>query len=157
MPQASNGSHTNDKRRTMKSRREFFKTVAAAGALSGVVAYADNVPAQSPKTQSTGSEDRRYWLSVMEKIATPVLVNLSRRDLRKKMPVETSADANKLRHYTHLEATARTLFGLAPWLELRGLNGAEARLQKKFVELAHRGVDAATDPKSPDFMNFKSG
>src|SRR4051794_38776420 len=99
----------------MKSRREFFKTVAAAGALSGVEAYADNFAVRASNTQSTGSDDRRYWLSVMEKIATLVLVNLSRRELRKKMPVETSADANKLRHFTHLEATARTLFGLAPW------------------------------------------
>src|SRR3954470_21817423 len=141
----------------MKSRRDFFKTVAAAGALGAVTAHAANTSEDKRASESKGMDDRRYWLSVMERIAAPVLLNLSKRELRKKMPVETSADAKKLRNYTHLEATARTLVGLAAWLELRGLGGGEARLQKRFVELAQLGIDAATDPKSPDFMNFKSG
>src|SRR3954454_17389129 len=141
----------------MKSRRDFFKTVAAASALGAIESRAANGAEETKPRQGNGRDDRQYWLSILEKIAAPVLLNLSRRELRKKMPVETSADANKLRHYTHLEATARTLVGLAPWLELRGVEGAEARLQKKFVDLAQRGLDAATDPKSADFMNFKSG
>jgi hypothetical protein len=141
----------------MKSRRDFLKTVAAAGALGAVEAHAANASEDKRASESKGMDDRRYWVSVMERIATPVLLNLSKRELRKKMPVETSADAKKLRNYTHLEATARTLVGLAPWLELRGLDGGEARLHKRFVELAQLGLDAATDPKSPDFMNFKSG
>jgi hypothetical protein len=139
----------------MKSRRGFFKTIAAAGALSVVESHAASPSAEMPASQSSGCKDRWYWLSVLENIATPVLAHLSKRELRKKMPVETSGDANKLRNYTHLEATARLLVGLAPWLELRGLDGPEAMLQKRFSELAHRGLDAATDPHSPDFMNFK--
>ena len=73
------------------------------------------------------------------------------------MPVETAGDAAKLRQYTHLEAISRLLVGLAPWLAARGLEGPEAKLQSRFLQLAQVGLDAATDPKSPDYMNFSQG
>src|SRR5689334_11073456 len=112
----------------MESRRGFLKTVAAAGALGLADRRAGaqtSQPAAPSKAEPTsGQDDRRYWVSVVEKIAMPVLTHLAKGELRKKMPVETAGDAEKLRKYTHLEATARTLVGLAPWLELRGLDGA---------------------------------
>jgi hypothetical protein len=143
----------------MRTRRTFLKTVAGAGAIGLVDRHATAQTSQPAAPSSTaptsGQDDRQYWVSILEKIARPVLVDLSKGELRKKMPVETAGDADKLRKYTHLEATARTLVGLAPWLELRGLAGPEARLQQEFLDLAVRGLDAATDPQSPDFMNFK--
>jgi hypothetical protein len=105
----------------------------------------------------SGLADRRYWLTVVEKLASPVLEHLARRELRKAMPVETAGDPSKLSHYTHLEAVSRLLVGLAPWLEARRLEGPEAKLQSKFVQLARLALDAATDPQSPDFMNFSEG
>ena len=91
----------------------------------------------------------------MEKIAAPVLENLSRRELKKAMPVEaTSSDRAQ---YTHLEAFGRLLAGLAPWLTARELAGAEARLQEKFISQTQLCLAAATDPRSPDFMNCTTG
>ena len=153
----TNRRQTTERKSFMKSRREFFRTLAVAGALSAVDTRAATPHAQSDHPIRSGRDDRRYWLSVLEKIATPVLLHLSRRELKKKMPVETSADAEKLKNYTHLEAFARLLVGISPWLELRELDGAEAKLQRKFSEMARLGLDAATDPQSPDFMNFSSG
>ncbi len=101
-------------------------------------------------------DDRSYWLAVMEKIARPVLENLAQRRLKKTMPVEAANPADRAK-YTHLEAFGRLLAGVAPWLAARGLDGSEARLQSEFVELARRSLDAATDPASPDFMNFNQG
>ena len=143
----------------MRTRRTFLKTVAGAGAIGLVDRHAAAQTSQPAAPSSTaptsGQDDRQYWVSILEKIARPVLIHLSKGELRKTMPVETAGDADKLRKYTHLEATARTLVGLAPWLELRGLDGPESRLQQEFLDLAVRGLDAATDPQSPDFMNFK--
>ena len=49
------------------------------------------------------------------------------------------------------------LAGLVPWLELNALQGAETGQQKRLRNLALAGLDAATDPGSPDFMNFNVG
>jgi len=44
--------------------------------------------------------------------------------------------------------------GLAPWLELPGLLGEEARLQARTRSLASNALEVAVDPASPDAMNF---
>jgi len=139
----------------MKTRREFFKSAAALGALGATSlplrTLAENIP-----TISNAGDDRRYWVSVMEKIARPVLANLSRRELKKKMPVEEQRGAKRAT-CTHLEAFGRLLCGLAPWLALENLAGDELKLQQEFIRLAQTSLDAATDPQSPDFMNFTNG
>ncbi len=141
----------------MPNRRDFLKTAAAAGALGVGGARAAESLDELALLADTGRGHRHYWLTVVEKLASPVLEHLARRELRKAMPVETAGDPVKLGQYTHLEAVARLLVGLAPWLEARGLEGPEAKLQSKFVRLAQLALDAATDPKSPDYMNFSEG
>ncbi|HLP75594.1 MAG TPA: DUF2264 domain-containing protein [Candidatus Paceibacterota bacterium] len=138
----------------MKSRREFFKSVAVAGALGsiGLPAIAEtNAP-----VKSQDEDDRRYWISILEKLAAPVLTNLSKEELKKRMPVEAANPSDRAR-YTHLEAFGRLLAGISPWLELRGLDGNEAKLQSKWIDLTHKSLDAATNPDSADFLNFKAG
>lgn len=56
-----------------------------------------------------------------------------------------------------LEAFGRSVCGIAPWLELEGLHGEEADLQERYRALLRTCIDRATDPKSPDFMNFNKG
>src|SRR5213075_1373249 len=90
----------------------------------------------------TGSIQRKYWISVLQKTATPVLESLSRCELRRTMPVETAGSAEKLKRYTHLEAISRLLVGLGPWLQLEGLSGEEQRLQQEFSKLARECLDA---------------
>ncbi|HEX3046915.1 MAG TPA: DUF2264 domain-containing protein [Bacillota bacterium] len=99
--------------------------------------------------------DREYWIAVLEKIAQPVLQALAERKLKKTMPVEGIGDERyDRRHFSHLEALARTLVGTAPWLECPGLTGAEESLRQTYCSLARRAIDAGTDPDSPDYMNF---
>ena len=138
----------------MKDRRQFFKSAAALGMLGAVGLPVRAV--ETPAPVSTSSDDRRYWVSITEKIARPVLENLARRELKLKMPVEERQGA-KRKAYTHLEAFGRLLCGLAPWLALENLAGDERKLQQDFVLLARLSLDAATDPASPDFMNFNNG
>lgn len=101
------------------------------------------------------TDDRTYWLHVLERIARPVLEAAARGELKKRMPVESLGDERADRaHFTHLEAVGRLLCGLAPWLALTDLSGDEAALRTEFADLARAMITSGTDPDSPDFLNF---
>jgi hypothetical protein len=138
----------------MKTRREFFKSMAVAGAVSAVGLPELSSTAQTPAPAVNGSEDRAYWLAALNKLAGPVLASLSKRELKKNMPVEAANPADR-RRFTHLEAFGRLLAGMAPWLEASGLTGDEAKNQRQRIDQTHAALDAATDPQSADFMNFR--
>lgn len=141
----------------MNTRRDFFKQVAAAGVFGPVNAYAAEMITQADTSApvASGFDDRKYWLSLLEKLATPVLGNLSKRNLKIAMPLETSGKDRG--RFTHLEAFGRLLVGIAPWLGAQNVDGVEAKMQRKLAELARSSLDAATDPESPDVMNFATG
>ena len=103
----------------------------------------------------SGQKDRQCWVETLTRVANPVLESLGERQLREKMPVEQKAAGREA--YAHLEAFGRMLTGIAPWLELGDDGSAEGRLRGRMAELARRGMDAATDPESPDRMNFSHG
>ncbi len=140
----------------MGNRREFLKSAAAMG-VAGVAGMGSIASlAQTTALPAATTSDRAYWLAVMQKLAGPVLENLSRRQLKKTMPVEATNPARR-KPYTHLEAFGRLTAGLAPWLVATGLDDDERELQAKFAQLACVSLDAATDRHSPDFMNFDHG
>jgi hypothetical protein len=138
----------------VQSRRRFLKAATAIGvaeaANAGVLAGSAQAQTASP------ANDRGYWVDTLEQVALPVVENLSRRQLRKNMPVETANPADRAK-YTHLEAFGRTLCGVAPWLAVSGHDAAEIARQKRFADLARESLDAGTDPKSADFLNFNQG
>lgn len=138
------------------SRREFFKSVTALGVagLAGIppaLSAAETTPSANPT-----ADNRSYWLAALDRVASPVLENLARCELKKNMPVEAAKPADRAK-FTHLEAFGRTLAGLAPWLIAQKLSETESKQQQKFIALVRACLDAATDPKSPDFMNFTHG
>jgi hypothetical protein len=140
----------------MESRREFIKSVSSLGVAGLVGAPAANSFAQAVSPAMVQGGERSYWLAVMDRISTPVLANLSRHQLKQQMPVEAANPAER-RHFTHLEAFGRLLAGIAPWVAVQAADEAEARQQRRIIELTHAALDAATDPNSPDFMNFHQG
>lgn len=142
--------------KSMATRREFLKSAAVLSVAGTVGASMAGAVAQTIGAPIPAPSDRAYWLSALQRIATPVLENLSQRQLKHTMPVEAAKPADR-RKYTHLEAFGRLTAGIAPWLGAQGLDDSETQLQKKFVSLAQAALDAATDPKSPDFMNFSRG
>lgn len=100
---------------------------------------------------------RAYWVDSLVKIACPVLDALSRERLREEMPVESVNDIDDRKTCTYLEALGRTLCGLAPWLELEGLDGEERGKQQRLRLLARQAIAAGVDPDSPDYLNFATG
>ncbi len=128
----------------MTTRRDFVKLMAAAGAVGATPLLEAGVPAMP-----TGDADRAQWLRWAEQLAAPLLPALARRRLKASLPVE-AADPAERRAFVRLEAFARLLCGLAPWLE-RGEDCG------RWAEVAREALDAATDPASPDCVNFTAG
>ena len=134
------------------SRRNLIKTCALAGSIP----IASNGRAQT--NVHSEQTDRSYWVSVLDRLASPVLHALSEGKLKLNMPVEAPHNnAADRRQYTHLEAFGRLLAGVAPWLESSDVSEAEASLQEQYRDLARRSLSSAVDPASPDFMNFDRG
>ncbi|WP_211749805.1 DUF2264 domain-containing protein [Paenibacillus sp. Marseille-Q4541] len=99
-------------------------------------------------------KSRQVWLESMFRIADPVLEALSNKRLKEMMPVESPSAGRET--YAYLEALGRLLAGIAPWLEQKH-DGEEEKLRSKYALMARKSIDAATDPISPDFMNFTEG
>jgi len=103
-------------------------------------------------------EKREEWVRIVVKLADPVLTHLAAGTLHAQMPVELSATATAERKdYAHLEAVGRLLAGIAPWLELGEEKSAEGAQRARLAGLAREGLRRATDPSSPDFLNFTRG
>jgi len=138
-------------------RRDFLASLGAF-AVAGSPRWTPGLRPGSASSLTRGSADREYWLDVLTRLTEPVLTNLAERRLRQRMPVEIApAGRPERRDYTHLEAVGRLLTGIAPWLELADDGSPEAERRRRYAGLARRGLGAATDPASPDFLNFARG
>ena len=108
--------------------------------------------------QAPAVSDRQYWLTVLDRLAEPVLRNLAAGTLKREMPVEcVTGNVADRRKYTHLEAFGRLLAGIAPWLETELEPGAERDSQQRYRPMVRDAMRMATDPASPDFLNFHEG
>jgi len=103
----------------------------------------------------TGASDRDYTVKTLDRIARPVIQSLAEGRLKEKLPLGPGEESRK--SYTCLEAFGRTLSGIAPWLALGPDATSEGKLRAKYIELSRKALVNATDPKSPDFMNFTTG
>src|SRR5205823_1340557 len=121
----------------MTRRREFL---ASLGAFAAATSRGWTPGLRPGSASSLTLGDREYWLDVLTRLTEPVLTNLAER-----------------RDYTHLEAVGRLLTGIAPWLELADDGSPEAERRRRYAGLARRGLGAAADPASPDFLNFARG
>jgi len=115
----------------MTDRRTALKTIA------GLSAARLAQGAQQP----TAASDRTYWTGLLARLAEPVLENLARGTLKRNMPVESASENQSARRkYSHLEAIARLLTGIAPWLEAPLEAGAERDLQQRYAALARAAI-----------------
>ncbi len=137
------------------SRRKFLQ-VATSATVAAALPSARAAETPAAKAPAMGSDDRAYWVAMLQRVVEPVLVNLAANKLREKMPVEVGVGTpDGRRPFTHLEALGRTLAGIAPWLEREGETSPEAASIHRLGDLARQGLANATDPASPDYLNFK--
>jgi len=130
------------------NRRVFLE---AAGAMPALVLPRTAAAA----VREGGLPDRTSWIQLLERIASPVLINLAEGRLREMMPIEQAEGADRAK-VTHLEAVGRLLNGIAPWLDATGLTADEARLQARFRTLAQNGLRHGLDRSSRDALNFSN-
>ena len=129
----------------------------------GAAAQSAAAPAAAPPLDTAarvlgrdGAAERAAWVAYATRIATPVLTHLAAGTLKRSMPVEQAAGANRA-PVTHLEALGRLLAGLAPWLALPRSDTAEGTSRARLLDLARAAITQAVDPASPDAMNFTTG
>jgi hypothetical protein len=138
------------------TRRTFLKSALLASA----PLLAASAAAETMQPAATGADDRKKWLAIVEQVAQPVLEAISLQKLRATMPVECAPGDEAARaQSTHLEAIARLLCGLAPWLETEpdpkaAPDAAEEALRTRYRQWARLAIKYGCDPKSPDALNF---
>ena len=95
-------------------------------------------------------EDRTFWISLLQKIAYPVLNNLSKGTLRKNLPYESKTDDGQ--KFVYLEAFSRVFNGIAPWLELGVDTSSEGKLREKYIKLTIKCISNAVNPNNNDYI-----
>lgn len=134
-------------------RRNFLQTVPLAGIGFSLPSFVEE---KNQQNTSSGTDDRKYWVELLQKIISPVLMNTANATLKKNMPLEKAPGYSlRAEKVTYLEAFGRTLAGVAPWLSLPEDGSEEGKARKKLTELALKGTKNLVDPSSPDYMNFR--
>lgn len=123
----------------------------AACILLAFLAPTNSLKAESPSDD--GARERAYVVHVMTRLADPVLNALSENKLKEKMPKLVPSRAQ----FQYLEAFGRLMAGMAPWLELGPGDDDEGKLRAHYIKLAVQCIGNATDPQSPDYMDFSEG
>lgn len=107
---------------------------------------------------ANGINDRKYWVGLLDKIASPLLSNMSKGMLRKNMNMEVSPIwDNRDIGVGYLEALGRLAVGMAPWLALQDVNTEEAAIQARLKKQLQESIAHGVNPKSPDYLSWNSG
>ena len=112
------------------------------------------------KKQVANINDRKLWLSYLDKLARPVLANLAANQLKEKMPVVLSnrVDNKESRlQASYLEAFGRVLAGLSPWLNLEGGIPEEVTLRNQYRDWTLKALTNAVDPSAKDYLKWNGG
>jgi len=133
-------------------RRSFLKWASLLG-LTGMVRAAD-VPVDASEIVTTAAlGDREYWVVLLDKIATPVLSNMSKGQLVKNMEMQVGPTwDNRDKRVGYMEAFGRLIAGLAPFISLPDDNTAESKIRKRLRDQTLKSLEHAVDPKSPDYL-----
>jgi hypothetical protein len=106
------------------------------------------------KSQDNGNT-REVWLSHMDKIARPVISSLASDKLKEMMTIalsKTSDNPEQRRKVAYLEAFARTLCGISPWLNSEGGSARETELRNQYRKWVLLGIANAVDSTRNDYM-----
>jgi hypothetical protein len=134
-------------------RRTFLATAFAAGALAPLSA-ATSAPEGAV---TSGTDDRGYMVDLLERMSTPVLGPMSQGRLQATFNPELSPtwDGRDTK-VAYLECFGRLVSGITPWLALPDDASAEGRLRAKLRQQTLASFAHSVDPKSPDYLLWRS-
>jgi hypothetical protein len=141
------------KRRNFIQLSSILSFVGLAPAISRASDYqvTDNI------LGTNGLKDRIYWVRLLDKIASPILSNMSKGELRKNMPMEYSpAWDNRNKEVAYMEAIGRLIVGIAPFVALADDDTNEGRIRIKMRDQIHASLKHAVDPESSDYLYWGS-
>lgn len=136
-------------------RRNFLRwssLLGFTGLASSKATFANEIVFRDDNNFLPG-HDRTYWVSLLDKIAAPVLSNMSKGELRKNMKVEYSSSWDgRNKEVAYMEAFGRLISGLAPFLNLPDDETAEGIIRKRLRLQTQQSLAHAVDPNSPDYL-----
>jgi hypothetical protein len=141
-------------------RRNFLKWSSLLSTLgllpsSNVLASTTMV---SHQKATTGIQDRAYWVALLDKIATPVLANMSKGELKLNMKLATSSTwDNRNTQVAYMEAFGRLLVGIAPFLDLpddlsSNESKKETKVRNRLKKQSLQSLTNAVDPTNADYL-----
>lgn len=139
-------------------RRNFLKW-------SSLFGFAGLVPVKTLLAKSNEEEpgdkknenDRKYWVALLDKIASPVLSNMSKGELRKNMKVTYSPIWDgRDKQVAYMEAFGRLIAGLAPFLALADDDSEESKIRERLRMQTRQSLAHAVNPQSPDYLYWGS-
>ncbi len=104
--------------------------------------------------------DREIWLQHMDELARPVLTSLASDSLKINMPVLVSIRSDnpaQRKAAAYLEAFARLLSGIGPWLNDEDGSMKEKALRAEYRRLILKGISNAVNPAAKDYMEWNTG
>ncbi len=136
-------------------RRNFMRTVLAGSALT-VGAGESALAATAKPLLATPGNDRAYMAGLLQKMAEPVLSNMSQGRLVKNFELEVSPTWDgRDKRVAYLECFGRLIAGAAPWLALADDGSAEGKTRKRLQQMALQSYVHSVDPKSPDCLLWR--
>ena len=144
-------------------RRNFLKWSSVLSTLGILPANhliaADNASYNQTNYKAlTGAQDRAYWVALLDKMASPVLSNMSKGTLRLNMKMSFSPTwDNRNAQVGYMEAFGRLIVGIAPFLALPDDDSskearAETEIRKRLRTQTLQSLENAVDPTSPDYL-----
>jgi hypothetical protein len=141
--------------------RRFFLKLSSLLSAIGIIPAANAMASTNndPKQQlATGLEDRVYWVELLDKIASPILANMSKGELKLNMKVAFSPTwDNRNSQVAYMEAFGRLLVGIAPFLALPEDNSTkestkETAIRNRLKKQSLQCLENAVDPNSRDYL-----
>lgn len=135
-------------------RRNFLKWSSLLG-MTGLIPAREAISQMSnPGFEPLAkSDDRKYWVSLLDKMASPLVSNMSRGELKKNMKMEFSPTWDgRNSQVGYLEAFGRLLSGIAPFLNLPDDHTDEGKLRKRLRQQTLLSIAHAVNPESPDYL-----
>jgi len=140
-------------------RRNFIQlsSILSFVGLAPAISRASDYPVTDNILGTNGLKDRIYWVRLLDKIASPILSNMSKGELRKNMPMDYSpAWDSRNKEVAYMEAIGRLIVGLAPFVSLPDDDSEEGRIRLKMRGQIQASLTNAVDPASSDYLYWGS-
>ena len=138
-------------------RRDVLAAMSGGAILAAAPVPASTNPNVASPALPSGSEDRNFSLNLLERMASPVLGRMSRGRLQREWQPELSPSWDgRNPKVAYLEAFARLIDGIAPWLAFADDASSEGKLRSTLRAQAQASYVHSVDPKSPDYLLWKN-